>query len=311
MTDPVVRVTGLAKRFHAIRDRRGEVVALDGVSLTVQPAEVLGIVGESGSGKTTLARCLAALTMPTEGSIEVCGVTWSDRLNRDGRRRLARNLQLVFQDPYTSLSPRMRAGSLIGEGLQVHHLTKSKAAERDRVATLMADVGLGPELARSYPRELSGGQRQRVALARALALDPKVLVLDEPVSSLDVSIQAQILNLLRDLTAKREMSTVIISHDLAVIRFSCSRVIVMCEGSIVEEGAVEDILAAPKHAYTRELIASVPGAPRPSGTDPATGTASVPRQAAERNPLHVADELPASGRRDGIGPAVSRGGNSG
>jgi oligopeptide transport system ATP-binding protein len=311
VTDPVVRVTGLAKRFHGLRDRRGQVVALDGVSLAVEQGEVLGIVGESGSGKTTLARCLAALTMPTEGTIEVCGVTWSDRLNRDGHRQLARNLQLVFQDPYTSLSPRMRAGSLIGEGLQVHHLSKSRTDERARVASLMASVGLGPELTRSYPRELSGGQRQRVALARALALGPKVLVLDEPVSSLDVSIQAQILNLLLDLTEQREMSTVIISHDLAVIRFSCRRVIVMCEGSIVEEGAVEDILAAPKHPYTRELIASVPGAPHAGGADPAASAASVPRPAPERNPLHVADELPASRGRDGIGPAVSRGGNSG
>jgi ABC-type glutathione transport system ATPase component len=310
VTDPVVRVTGLAKRFHGIRDRRGEVVALAGVSLTVEPGEVLGIVGESGSGKTTLARCLAALTMPSQGSIEVCGVTWTDRLNREGRRKLARNLQLVFQDPYTSLSPRMRTGSLIGEGLRVHHLSTSRADERDRVARLMTSVGLGSELARSYPRELSGGQRQRVALARALALDPKVLVLDEPVSSLDVSIQAQILNLLRDLTAQREMSTVIISHDLAVIRFSCHRVIVMCDGAIVEEGDVEDILAAPEHPYTRELIASVPGAPRPGGRAPA-GAVPRPRPALERNPQDVADELPGSGRRDGIDPAVSRGGNSG
>ena len=311
MTDPVVRVTGLAKEFDGIRDRRGEVVALPGVSLTVEPGEVLGIVGESGSGKTTLARCLAALTMPSQGSIEVCGVTWTDRLNREGRRKLARNLQLVFQDPYTSLSPRMRTGSLIGEGLRVHHLSTSRADERDRVARLMTSVGLGSELARSYPRELSGGQRQRVALARALALDPKVLVLDEPVSSLDVSIQAQILNLLRQtLTAQREMSTVIISHDLAVIRFSCHRVIVMCDGAIVEEGDVEDILAAPERPYTRELIASVPGTPRPGERGPA-GVVPRPRPARERNPQHVADELPGSGRRDGIDPAVSRGGNSG
>jgi peptide/nickel transport system ATP-binding protein len=162
--------------------------------------------------------------------------------------------------------------------------------ERGRVETLMRDVGLGPELARQYPRELSGGQRQRVALARALALGPEVLVLDEPVSSLDVSIQAQILNLLRDLAAEREMSTVIISHDLAVIRFSCDRVIVMCEGAVVEEGAVEEILAAPQHPYTRDLIASVPG---------------------ERNSPHVADELPTDRRGQGIGPAVSRSGGDG
>jgi ABC-type glutathione transport system ATPase component len=181
MTEPVVQVTGLSKRFREIRHRRTDVVALDGVSLTVERGEVLGIVGESGSGKTTLARCLAALTVPTEGTIDVCGLTWSGQLTGTRRRQLARHLQLVFQDPYTSLNPRMRAGGLVGEGLRVHRLASSAADERARVSTVMADVGLGPELAGKYPRELSGGQRQRVALARALALDPEVLVLDEPV----------------------------------------------------------------------------------------------------------------------------------
>lgn len=310
MTDPVVRVSDLGKRFHGVRDDRGDVVALDGVSLTVEHREVLGVVGESGSGKTTLARCLAALTMPTDGTIDVCGLSWSRKLSRTARQQLARHLQLVFQDPYTSLNPRMRAASLIGEGLRVHGLSDSRNDERARVGNLMASVGLGPELARSYPRELSGGQRQRVALARALALAPRVLVLDEPVSSLDASIQAQILNLLRDLTAQREMSTVIISHDLAVIRFICDRVLVMHRGIIVEEGAVADVLATPKHPYTRELISSVPGIPGGMET-PVQGEAPMLAPTTEGNPLHVADELPASRGSDGNGSVVSRGGSSG
>jgi ABC-type oligopeptide transport system ATPase subunit len=206
VTDPAVRVTGLAKRFHGIRDRRAEVVALDGVSMAVEPGEVLGIVGESGSGKTTLARCLAALTMPSEGSIEVCGVTWTDRLNRDGRRKLSRNLQLVFQDPYTSLSPRMRTGSLVGEGLRVHHLSKSRKDERDPVASLVTSVGLGPELARSYPRELFGGQRQRVASPGRSRSTRRCWSWTSRCPR-STSIQAQILNLVRDLTAQRSTST--------------------------------------------------------------------------------------------------------
>jgi oligopeptide transport system ATP-binding protein len=291
MTEPVVEVRELAKRFRGGRGR-ADVSALGDVSLTVRRGEALGIVGESGSGKTTLARCLAGLTVADGGTIDVCGLTWTGKLSHASRRQLAGHLQLVFQDPYTSLNPRMRTAALIGEGLRVHRLCRSAAEERSRVEALMADVGLGPDLAVKYPRELSGGQRQRVALARALAVGPAVLLLDEPVSSLDVSVQAQILNLLRDLTAERDMSTVIISHDLAVIRFSCDRAIVMCEGAVVEEGAVEDILAAPQHPYTRELIASVPGAgpePRP-----------------ERNTADVADELPTGRRGDGIGPAVGR-----
>jgi len=307
VTEPTIRVNGLAKRFRGTRDRRADVMALNGVSLTVERGEVLGVVGESGSGKTTLARCLAALTVPTAGTIDVCGLSWSGPLNRVGRRQLARRLQLVFQNPYTSLNPRMRTASLIGEGLRVHHLCRSRDDERARVGALMTSVGLGPELGPSHPRELSGGQRQRVALARALALSPQVLVLDEPVSSLDVSIQAQILNLLRDMTAEREMSTVIVSHDLAVIRFSCDRVIVMCEGAVVEEGMVEGILAAPQHPYTRELISSVPGAPAPA-EPPVPDADPVPSPARERNPLHVADELPSGRRGEGIGRAVSRGG---
>ena len=193
--------------------------------------------------------------MPSQGSIEVCGVTWTDRLNREGRRKLARNLQLVFQDPYTSLSPRMRTGSLIGEGLRVHHLSTSRADERDRVARLMTSVGLGSELARSYPRELSGAASASASPSPGCSRSTRSRpALDELVPSLDVSIQAEILDLLRQiLTAQRDLSTVIISHDLAVIRFSCHRVIVMCDGAIVEEGDVEDIfLAAPERPYTKK-----------------------------------------------------------
>jgi oligopeptide transport system ATP-binding protein len=239
VSEPVITVTGLAKRFRG-RDRT-EVTALAGVSLTVGPGQALGIVGESGSGKTTLARCLAALTVPTEGTIDVCGLSWAGRLDRDGHRRLARHLQLVFQDPYTSLNPRMRTSGLIGEGLRVHHLCRSRQEERSRVHALMNAVGLAPELAQRHPRELSGGQRQRVALARAQLADPAILLLDEATAALDLSAEAAVNRAISELTAAR--TTIVVAHRLTTAA-RADRIVVLDQGRIVETGSHAELVDA-------------------------------------------------------------------
>jgi len=255
----LVSVDGISKTFARQGRRGAEVRALDDVSFRLARGDVLGVVGESGSGKTTLSRCLAGLVDTSSGTVDVCGTTWTGRLGSPARRKLARKLQLVFQDPFGSLNPRMRVGALVGEGLLVHHLA-ARGAELDaRVEKLLEQVGLRGSFALRHPRELSGGQRQRVAIARALAVEPEVLILDEPVSSLDLSVQAQVLNLIRDLIAERDRSVLFVSHDLAVVRFVCDSVIVMQDGTIVERGPVEDVLSDPQHAFTRELIASAPG----------------------------------------------------
>jgi oligopeptide transport system ATP-binding protein len=258
VTTPVVEVRHLCKNFYR-SGAGGRLVALDDVSFQVARGEVLGVVGESGSGKTTLARCIAGLTRPSAGTITVGNLEWSESLSGRERHTLSRQLQLVFQDPYASLNPRMKVSDLVAEGMLVHKLCQSRQGARVAALALIERVGLRPELAGRYPRELSGGQRQRVAIARALAVRPGVLVLDEPVSSLDLSIQAQVLNLIRDLIAAGDQSVLFIAHDLAVIRFVCDSVVVMQDGSIVERGSVGDVLGNPQHPFTRELLASVAG----------------------------------------------------
>jgi oligopeptide transport system ATP-binding protein len=230
--------------------------AVDGVSLGVGRGEALGLVGESGCGKTSLARVILGLLRPSEGRVLVDGVdVW--KLKRDERRALRRRLQLVFQDPYDSLNARMTIGEIVAEGARVHRLAEGTAL-RHRVGELLEQVHLRPELARRYPRELSGGQRQRVAIARALAVEPELLVLDEPVSALDVSVQAQILNLLAELREQRQLTYLFISHDLAVVRHLCDRTAVMYLGRIVELGPTEPIIARPLQPYTQALVSAVP-----------------------------------------------------
>ncbi len=260
MSAPVLSVRGLRKHFPIrsglLLRTRAWVRAVDDVSFTVQPEETLGVVGESGCGKSTLARLILRLLEPDAGAVTALG----EDLGAAGRaqlKRLRRNMQLVFQDSHASLNPRMTIEDAVAFSLTVHGTGRREA--RARAGRLLERVGLDPRLyGRRYPHELSGGQRQRVNIARALVLDPKLLVLDEPVSGLDKSVQAQVLNLLQDLKAERALTCVFISHDLSVIEYVSGRVLVMYLGKVVETGTVNALAQAPKHPYTQALFASAP-----------------------------------------------------
>jgi ABC-type oligopeptide transport system ATPase subunit len=249
-------VSDLVKEFRSGSWSGGRPLkAVRGVSFDVGEGEVLGLVGESGSGKSTTARCIVRLVEPTSGRIEIAG---RDILSARGRKLAAirRDVQIVFQDPYSSLNPRFTVEQLIGEGIVVHRLVASRTRLRERVAELLEMVGMGTEHLGRYPRAFSGGQRQRIAIARALAVEPKLLVCDEPVSALDVSIQAQILNLFMDLRERLGLAILFISHDLAVVRYLCDRVAVMSQGEIVEIGPRQQVYERPQHPYTQRLLAA-------------------------------------------------------
>ena len=230
--------------------------ALDHVSLRVAPGERVGLVGESGSGKTTLAKTLIGLERPSGGSVQVDGQAFNS-LDAARLAQFRRQVQMVFQDPMGSLNPRLTVGAAIGEVLAVHRVVP-RAERRLRVADLLATVGLEPAYAGRYPHEFSGGQRQRIGIARALALEPQLLMADEPVSALDVSVQAQVLNLLSDLCDARQMALLLVAHDLAVVNYVCRRVVVMYLGRVVESGPVERVFGAPAHPYTAALRAAGP-----------------------------------------------------
>ena len=256
---PALRVTALRKEFADPSQRGRTAVAVNDVSFHLDTGESLAIVGESGSGKTTIARMLMGLETPTGGAIEVCGrPRGRQRPGGADRKRRARELQIVFQDPYSSLDPRRSIRQIIGDSLALHH-PGGKAEQSAAVPDLLDQVGLLPRHGELLPRQLSGGQRQRVAIARALAVEPKVLILDEAVAALDVSVQAQILNLLTDLREARGLSYLFISHDLAVVNQISDRAIVLRHGELVEEGPTRELLDNPRHAYTRQLRSAVPG----------------------------------------------------
>jgi len=234
----------------------GEVKAVDGVSFDISEGETLGLVGESGSGKSTTGYCVLQLIKPTSGSIRFMGQELTE-IGREELRHMRREMQIVFQDPYASLDPRMTVGGIVGEPLEVHGIG-TRRSRTETVRRLLDIVGFNPNFTNRYPHEFSGGQRQRIGIARALALNPKLIVCDEPVSALDVSIQAQILNLLKDLQRDFSLTYLFISHDLAVVRTMSDRIAVMNQGKLVEIGTAEQIYNEPKDEYTKALFTAVP-----------------------------------------------------
>ncbi len=261
-TAPLLNVKDLKKHFPIIKGvlskTVGYVYAVDGVSFVVKPGETVGLVGESGCGKTTVGRCLIRLYDPTSGRIAFQGVDMTE-LSHSELIRLRTQMQIIFQDPYSSLNPRMRVRDIIGEALRVHHLVPNGEWE-DRVKDLLNNVGLQTDQMARYPHEFSGGQRQRIGIARALAMSPKLIIADEPVSALDVSIQAQVINLLDHLKEEFNLSYVIIAHDLSVVEHVSDRIAVMYLGKLVEEASDREMYLNPKHPYTIALLDAVPKA---------------------------------------------------
>lgn len=261
MTEPLLDVRHLKKYFPVysgiFRRQNGEVKAVDDINFTIDSGDVLGLVGESGSGKSTAGRAAIRLIEPTAGEVYFLGKSLLD-LPKKQLKEMRKNIQMVFQSPYASLNPRKTIGEAIGEGLLYHNLVKDRREQIEKVAETLSLVGLSPDLMNRYPHQFSGGQQQRICIGRAIAMHPKLIVCDEAVSALDVSVQAQVLNLLAELKERMGLSYLFISHDLSVIRHLCDRVIVMYLGKIMESASTEELFTNPKHPYTQALLSAIP-----------------------------------------------------
>ena len=256
MSEPLLQVKNLRQHFKI--SRGFTVKAVNGVSFEIFPGETYGLVGESGSGKTTIGRSVIRLYDPTDGEIFFNRDKISGALSNKVRRRLRKNMQMIFQDPMSSLNPRKKIGDIIGEGLDIHKIYSSRAERNEIIAEILKKVGLSPAHAERYPQQFSGGQRQRVGIARALVMNPKLIIADECISALDVSIQAQVVNLMKDIQAETNCAYLFIAHDLSMVKYISDRIGVLHKGYLVETGSTREIFSNPTHPYTQSLLSAVP-----------------------------------------------------
>lgn len=256
MSEPLLKVENLVQHFPV--SRTYTVKAVNGVSFNIYPGETYGLVGESGSGKTTIGRSIIRLYNPTDGRITFNGKVISGALDRDTRSMLRSDMQMIFQDPMASLNPRKKVGDIISEGMDIHHRFANRQEREEKISEMLKKVGLSPEHAARYPHQFSGGQRQRVGIARALIMNPKLIIADECISAWDVSIQAQVVNLMKDIQAETQCAYLFIAHDLSMVKYISDRIGVLHLGYMVESGTKEEIFSHPIHPYTKSLLSTIP-----------------------------------------------------